>query len=239
MPETKFAESLSKAIVPVILFSGLILFLYLLRRRNLSVSEYSINIPAPHEGLIVMLSDYRKISEQPGYESPDEIAAEIEAGTLDIERVFAGCNWGQSAFAVNFHAPALKELWVIITKDKSSPQFEKAQKLFKFIAGDLIRCDKVEIRDSSNIVEVARKISLIFRHLTDLRGEQIISDITGATSAMSGGMILATLDEGRKIEYVRQGITLKNFSAKEVREQNLIVSPETSPRLAQVFGKKN
>ncbi|HEX8565167.1 MAG TPA: hypothetical protein VF648_05820 [Pyrinomonadaceae bacterium] len=183
-----------------------------------------------------MLSDYRQFDSQPSYKNPDEIVKRIENNTLDIELVFSGCNWGQSAFAANFHALALKELWVITTEDKSSAQFERAKKLFEFIAGESIKCDEVRIKDSNNIGEVARKISQIFRQLSDLKSEQIISDITGGTAAMSGGMILATLDEGRKIEYVRQGVKLQNFTAKEIREQNLIISPHTSPRMAQIFG---
>lgn len=236
--ETNFPGHLSKLIVPVILFVGLILFLYWRRRRNQALPVYSVTTPAPHEGLIVMLSDYCNIDPQ-GYESPSEINAAIENNTLDIERVFSGCNWGQTAFVIKFHAPALRELWVVTTSDGSSPQFTEACRLFKFIAGETIRCDEIKIEDYNNIGEVARKISRIFRYLSDLKSEQIISDITGGTSGMSGGMILATLDEGRKIEYVRQRIKLGNFPASEIRERQLIISPQTSFRMARVFGEES
>ena len=139
---------------------------------------------------------------------------------------------------MRYHAAALKECWVITTKDSSASQYNDAEQLFKLLAGNEVRFSPIEIEDANDISFTAREISRIYRELTALKNDEIIADFTGATAAMSGGMILATLDEGRKIEYVRQGVLLSDLTAQEIRAQRIIISPQTSFELAHLFGRK-
>ena len=234
--KTNFLESLSKLIIPLGCFGCLIAGLFFLRRRNLQQLSYSAEVPRPHEGLIVMLSDYKQRGI--GYASPTEIIAAIKNNSLNLDWVFTGCNWGQTAFVVQYHAAALKECWVITTKDNSARQYNDAEQLFKFLAGKGVRFSPIEIEDANDISFTAREVSRIYRELTTLKHDEIIADFTGATAAMSGGMILATLDEGRKIEYVRQGVTLSNLTVQEIRTQRIIIAPQTSFQMAHRFGRK-
>lgn len=251
--ETKFSESLVKLVFPTLWFLALALFLYLQRRKNLQPIAYKSVVPEPHKGLIVMLSKYSPLHNQVSYASPDEIVREIQTGSLDLDKVFAGCNWGQMAFVVRYHAPALQRCWVLVTensseakKDGSKDEFEQAKALIDFLTKNdrNIICEPSPIKNPNDIGETAQIISRIYRDLiqteSELKPDELISDFTGGTAAMSGGMILATLDEGREVEYVVRGVTLQQgITSQQVREQGLIISPRTSLRMVNLFaGKK-
>jgi hypothetical protein len=71
--------------------------------------------------------------------------------------------------------------------------------------------------------------------------DQIIADFTGGTSAMSGGMILATILEDRKVEYVTQDpdnpvINAKGYALTpaEIAQAKLLITIVTSPALLPV-----
>src|SRR5439155_12930204 len=101
----------------------------------------------------------------------------------------------------------------------------------------------VPIKKPNNIGETAQAVSRIYLELAQtgsrLRPEDVIADFTGGTAAMSGGMILATLDEGRKVEYVIRGVTLRrDITGKQVGDERFIISPRTSPRMAQAFARQ-
>ena len=153
---------------------------------------------------------------------------------------------------MRYHAPALLHCWIIVTenssgekKDGSKDEYEQAEKLIKFITRDEhdIVCEMVPIKNPNNIGETAQAVSRIYLELAQtgsrLRPEDVIADFTGGTAAMSGGMILATLDEGRKVEYVIRGVTLRrDITGKQVGDERFIISPRTSPRMAQAFARQ-
>jgi hypothetical protein len=238
--KTNFLESLSKLVIPLLCFFSLIAALFGLRRKNLQPVSYNLEVPRPHEGLIVMLGGYSARGAN-SYASPAEIVAAINSGALDLDKIFSGCNWGQTAFVIQYHRPALKECWVITTKDKSSEQYQDAEALFKFLVegNPDVRFMSIEIADAYDISQTAKEVSRIYRELTLLKQEELMADFTGATAAMSGGMILATLDEGRKIEYVRQDIPLTIQTAREIQAKRIIVSPQTSFQMAHRLGRKD
>jgi len=249
---TKFTDALIKSLIPVLWFTIFISFLYFRRRRNLQPLVYNSVVPEPHKGLIVMLSKYSPMRGQESYETPVEIAQATSAGSLDLNKVFAGCNWGQLAFVVRYHASTLQRCWVIVTenssekkKDGSKDESEHAEKLIGFLTKKerVVCCEIVVIKNPNDIGETAKAISHIYHGLTQtgstLQPRDVIADFTGGTSAMSGGMILATLDEGREIEYVIRGVTLgSDMTPQQVREHSLIISPRTSLRMAQIFARK-
>lgn len=250
--DTKFEDSLNRLILPALWFTALAVILYFRRRRNLQPTIYRSVVPEPHKGLIVMLSKYGQLRGQEGYETPDEIVKSIEEDALDLDRVFAGCNWGQLAFVARYHAPTLQRCWIIVTensskeiKDGSRDEYEQAQRLIEFLVKDerKVTCEPVVIKNPNDIGETARALSRIYRELMQtgsaLQPRDVIADFTGGTAAMSGGMILATLDEGREVEYVVRGVTLqKNITPKRVRERGLIISPRTSLRMVHLFAGK-
>jgi hypothetical protein len=246
---TSFKLSFIKLFFPCLIFFTLGYALYRIRRRNLRPIFYESNVPDPHKGLIVMLSPYSQISKAANfYATADEMIQSIEKNEVEINKVLSGCNWGQLAFVVGYHAPLLKTCWVVVTKDKSENEYEQAEKLIKFLvkrsSGVDVECEKVVIKDENDIGETARVLSRLYRDLESdkfsLRPEEVIADFTGGTSAMTGGMILATLDEGREVEYLtrRKHKLTGDISAKDIRDEKLIISPRTSHRMVRAFGRK-
>ena len=80
--KTNFLESLSKLLIPLGCFCCLIAGLFFLRRSNLKQLSYSAGVPRPHEGLIVMLSDYKQ--REGGYASPAQIITAMENNSLNL-----------------------------------------------------------------------------------------------------------------------------------------------------------
>ena len=81
---------------------------------------------------------------------------------------------------------------------------------------------------------MALMVSEVYRSVgsleSNLQPRDVISNYTGGTSAMSGGIIMATLNENREIEYINQKY-FKNLSSSLLRniETNLaIVSSKTN-----------
>jgi hypothetical protein len=245
---TSFKISFEKTVVPFFIFIIFGVALYLIRRKNLRPTLYESKVPDPHKGLIVMLSPYTQISKATDfYATADDLVKAIERNNLDLNKVLSGCNWGQLAFVVGFHAPLLKTCWIVVTKDKSENDYEKVKRLIKFLvkqnSGADVVCEKVIVKDENDIGETARVLSRLYRDIESdrfaLKPEEVIADFTGGTSAMSGGMILATLDEGREVEYLtrRRAKLTAEISNKEIRDEKLIISPRTSHRMARAFGR--
>ncbi|MGB9179223.1 MAG: hypothetical protein WCB68_08240 [Pyrinomonadaceae bacterium] len=244
---TSFKLSLIKSVFPLLIFGGLIVVLFLNRLKSRQPTVYASKVPDPHQGLIVMLSPY---SETPTatnfYTTAAALVAAIEMKALDIDKVLSGCNWGQLAFVVGYHAPLLKKCWIVVTKGKSENDYENVKLLIEFLvkqdSGVDVECEKVVVKDENDIGETARVLSRLYRDIESdkfsLKPVDVIADFTGGTSAMSGGMILATLEEGREVEYVIRGITLHNrITRGQISAMKLIVSPRTSPRMVRTFGR--
>lgn len=243
--ETKFGESILKMIFPIIGISILAYLIFKNHQRNIQEIQYEKTVAERHKGLIVMLSSYNvrrdKDGNSKGYQKPNEIAEAIEAGVLDKNKIFGGCNWGQIAFAVAYHAPVLKKCWILTTKNGSEKYYEIAEKLVKYLASNT-ECEQIEINDENDIGETANKIKKIYldAERKEFPTNEIIADFTGATAAMSGGMILATLADHRKIEYIKQDF--KNELSVErlslIESEQIILSPQTNLRMARNLSKK-
>lgn len=244
---TSFRLSLIKLVFPLLIFGGLIAVLYRNRLKSRQPIFYESKVPDPHKGLIVMLSPYSHISKATSfYTMADDLVSAIEMKALDMDKVLSGCNWGQLAFVVGYHAPLLKKCWVVVTKDKSEDDYEKVKRLIEFLvkqdSGVDVECEIVVVKGENDIGDTAQVLSRLYRDIESdkfsLKPVDVIADFTGGTSAMTGGMILATLEEGREVEYVIRGITLHSrITSEQIRAQKLIISPRTSPRMVRTFGR--
>lgn len=240
---TDLSALLLKLATPAALFILVLCFLYWNARRNTRPIEYGSVAPNPHKGLIMMLSKYSKRYGKEGYDSPETIVSAIEAKTLDLDKLFDGCNWGQMAFVVRYHAPMLERCWVVVTKGGSAGHFEHAEKLIKHLAERNVECRRIEVSDENDIGETAQAISNLYcelsKHGEPISASDVIADFTGSTAAMSGGMIIATLNERENVEYVNQRASLnQSITAQQVRDEKIIISPRTSLRLVQLFARR-
>lgn len=245
-----FSEPAMKLLLPALVFLLTIVGLAYNAWRNAKPHIYKSVVPDPHKGLIVQLSAYsnRGPGGQSRYESSEQIWQASLKGDLDLAEIFKS-NWGQLAFVVRYHAPVLRYCWVICTQGErgSSQRYAAAEGLIKAVvkheSGRDVICIPVELGDENDIGQAAETVSHIYRHLREaapeLKASDIIADFTGGTAAMSGGMILATLQEDREIEYLRRGITLATeLDAAAVQAQRIIISPRTSHGMIELFARK-
>jgi len=249
-PAHHFSEPGMKLLLPASVFLLTIVGLAYNAWRNAKPHIYKSVVPDPHKGLIVQLSAYsnRGPGVQSRYESSEQIRQASLNGDLNLAEIFKS-NWGQLAFAVRYHAPVLRYCWVICTQgDRGSSQsYAAAEGLIKaFVkraSGRDVICFPVGLADENDIGQAAETVSHIYRQLREtapeLKAADLIADFTGGTAAMSGGMILATLQEDREIEYLRRGVTLAiELDAAAVQAQRIIISPRTSRSMAESFARK-
>ena len=91
-----------------------------------------------------------------------------------------------------------------------SPQVHGAFALVKntiqFLAGPGVAVEEVPLADRNSVREARQKIEGIYGTLDalGLRENQVIADITSGNSAMTAGMVLASLDEQRHVQYLSQ-----------------------------------
>lgn len=217
------------------LFLSVISFFYFSRRRNLQPKLYEVTEAAPRKCLIYMLSTYNPKNAL----SLEDLMLKINDETLTLDEVLSNTNWGNLAFTVAFHAPIVEKCLIITTVD-ASKLFDKAEKLVKYIvkkqANRAIECDEVKIgeetQDANDIGKVANVIKRCYQKLESESYEfvDVVANITGGTSAMSGGMILATLAEDRNIEYIRQD---EKLTEDLLKRGNIMLSPKTTYKLAK------
>jgi hypothetical protein len=231
-------------IVSTAVFYGIYkLMKYHLRPRPLE-QTLAFETPAPHRGLIFLLSPY-KPNTRGSQGSIFGVYDRIEIKDQNARAELLKSNWGPLVVAVQHHAQdrTLEHCWLICTKGEqgSARQFEKAEEVIKHFAGKKVECHKREIENLSDISEVAEVVRKIYEQAPlgeDLIADQIIADFTGGTAAMSGGLIIATLLEDRKVEYFSQDpnkpIFKKDgsvFTAKEIAEANVLITVVMSPKL--------
>jgi len=184
--------------------------------------------PRPTEGLIASLSLY---SGRGSYASADKLAASLSDSDFR-SRVFQ-TNWGPLAVAAEYHGEALRHCWLLCSREVVA-SFSHAQALVRRFA-PRAACYKVDITEPNNILDVQERIKHIYDALAPeqhLAPEQVIADITSGLSSMTGGMILATLDEDRNLEYLVQGAPLVKdgvaLTREEIRRNGLLIGIRTS-----------
>lgn len=249
-PQHHFLDLFAKLALPFLLFICMVCGLAINAYRNTLPRRYDSEVPDTHRGLIIQLSDYN--SRGPGvqscYSTAEEIKSAALSGSLNIAEVLKS-NWGQAAFAIRYHAPVLKYCWILCTKGErgSGKDFAAAERMVcavvKSVSGRDATCFQVEIDDENDIGHAAQRVSDIYHQLSeyapDLRNSDVIADFTGGTAAMSGGMILATLQEEREIEYIRRGVTLQSdIDAAVVLYKQIIISPRTSHGMINAFSRR-
>ncbi|MEM9758090.1 MAG: hypothetical protein AAF933_02595 [Pseudomonadota bacterium] len=179
----------------------------------------------PRRGLIVMLSVYAEFSQSYRIDGEvtisgvpttvETLGALISAGDSDRfwtayrKRQLYATNWGPLCAAVEMHAGTLEQVW-IIHSNESATGLDAVSALVRAIVGRpvVVHRDELLVKDVNDVSEIVGIVNQIYATLQRLPGKlttmDVIADITGGTAAMSAGMVLATLDDQRPIEYLRQ-----------------------------------
>ena len=119
-------------------------------------------------------------------------------------------SWGPLAAAVELHQDRLKHVWLLCTPQVHD-DFPLIRKWIRFLASSsagtgVVEVEEVPLRDRNSVRDAREAIDGIYRKLegSGIRENQVIADMTGGTAAMTAGMILATLDEQKQVEYLSQ-----------------------------------
>jgi hypothetical protein len=243
-PGQAFLGLLSDLLFPILCFLLAIVMMWRNYRHNTAPFKLNQQVPAPHPGLIMMLSPYFHRNQ-----SALASVGEVEDSMDDPARLRAELlksNWGPLIVAVEHHSPTLQHCWIIVTKGGSLAQFEVAEKVVRQLAGKKVKCHEVELEESHNIGPIVERISHLYREAPaafNLERDQVIADITGGTAAMSGAMILATIEEDLKIEYLRQDKSLveegRALFQQEIKERELLLMIDTSPVFVPMLASKS
>jgi hypothetical protein len=240
--ETTLRSAAVDILLSVALFAIAFLFMWRNYKRNTQEGLLTVlDSPSPHRGLIVMLGPYN-----PKGSSLTSVADIADCADLAAERFeLLKSNWGTLIVAVQHHGEQLEHCWVVCTKSGSADQFNMAEKVIKGFAKKNVECHKVVINDGNDISLIVPRISHIYHEAAfthNLEANQIIADFTGGTAAMSGGMILATVEEDRKIEYVRQDKPLivgnQALTPADIAGEKILVMVRTTPALLPVVSAK-
>jgi hypothetical protein len=182
---------------------------FYLRYRRFAKDKSGSEEPTPHKGLILLLSPFRP-NPDPSIGPRD--LAEISQLLSDPEALKTNLretNWGTLAAAIDHHKSSLTHCWLVCSKNPggSEHQFPTAEAAIQSLAGKTVICEKEAVDNAQEIHVIKPAIDCIYQHKVRKIGmglSDVIADYTGGTAAMSGAMILATLDEQCDVEYLRQ-----------------------------------
>jgi hypothetical protein len=218
-PSPGLAAAAIELLVPVAVFAIAVVLFARYLRQHVADQDQEPGSPTvfPHRGLIASMSLFNV----PGARGTDfngtvrdEIAAAVvpAAGSGpnhrdNVLRLLYQTTWGPLAAAVELHSERLRYVWLLRTKSVES-DYSLVESWIGFLTGGHAKVAPVSIEDSNSVRETRLKVHAIYDtyvKLAGLRENQVIADMTSGTAAMTAGIILATLDEQRHVEYLSQG----------------------------------
>lgn len=135
--------------------------------------------------------------------------------------------------AVEYHAKSLRHCWLVCTAQVRA-DFPHAESLIARLAPE-VKSHQVDLADQNSIYLVQRTIAEVYNSRAPQQGltpDQIVADITSGLSSMTGGIVLATLDADRAIQYLRQGEPLVRggvaLTPSEIVERRILIGIRTS-----------
>lgn len=194
--------------------------------------EETMQVADPHRGLLFTLPTFRQMRSE-GYATPDELVGGVNKPDFRL-RAFQ-TNWGPAIVAVQHHASKLEHCWIACTPQVPQSNYELAQQAIAAVVSRQVTCHLVKLGNPNSILEIQQAITRVYAvELSglDLAPNDVIADITGGLSTITGGIILAMRDHNRPIEYLTQGVQLvqdgRALSAEEIRERQLLVAIHTT-----------
>ena len=198
--------------------------------------EDALRVPDPCLGLLFTLPPFRSLAEG-GYTLPEHLVAGVEQPDFRL-RAF-DTNWGPEIVAIEHHLGRLQHCWIACT-----PQVPEAHYiLMKRVIGAMapgVECHVVKLSDPNSVLDVQKAIERVYSVEAEdahLSPRDVISDITGGLSTITAGIVLATLDEERPIEYLTQGVKLiqdgRAMTIEEIRARQLLVALRTSGEMVR------
>lgn len=169
-----------------------------------------------HRGLILTLGLYTPFPKSAAYHltlaEREEAAIKLDYDSLD----FVNSNFAPLIAAIRGHASRLEYIWLLNTQSANQatpgsnqylPVLERyLENELKFNIKINYQLDcAIPLEDDDAVTVKARdQVNKIYRFANDLKlkEEDIIADITGGTTPIKLGIILASLDQRRKVQFM-------------------------------------
>ncbi|MEM6336246.1 MAG: hypothetical protein AAF752_06745 [Bacteroidota bacterium] len=185
------------------------------QNRRLRILQARVDRPVPSPCLVVFLSSYWEGKRLPALTAAElkatfEGATTLEAAHRDemLTKLY-NSNWGPMLAAVAWHAESgtLRHCYVVGTADVTGPWTRYAEGVIRTLYPD-VRVHRETIPNSHDVEDIAESLDELYeRIVTETKHEEseIVGDMTSGTKSMSAGLVLATLDPARRLQYLRQG----------------------------------
>jgi hypothetical protein len=183
--------------------------------------------PRAHGGLLLLVSVYRP-RENSLFQRVEDIDFNDSAARLELFR----SNWGPLAVAAEHHSPVLKHCWLLCSDGESGSvrQSAYAERLIHHFAGPDTQCH-VMLTDANDVSKIVNDVKALYDHAAlrfNLAPDELISDFTGGTAAMSCGLVLANTAAEHDVEYLRQDKPLVQnevaLTRSEILEKQVVVT---------------
>jgi hypothetical protein len=208
-------------------FVGVILLIMLRFSPAPAARAAILEPPLPRRGLVLLVSVYRPRANS-AFQKPDDIDFNQPAARLELFK----SNWGPLAVAAEHHSPQLKHCWLLCSdgEDGSHKQALHAERVIRHFAGARVKCH-IELTDANDVSKIANDVKALYDRAAlrfNLAPDQVISDFTGGTAAMSCGVVLATVAAEHDVEYLRQDKPLVQngvaLTRSEILEKQVVVT---------------
>lgn len=147
------------------------------------------------------------------------LGGKVAPNPMALRRWVFGTNWGPALASLLHHRSTLEHVWVVSADGKEGRRSKGQEYAFALLAraavGPHLRVwfgtrKGLVIENASDVADVVRVVDEIYRYEVPkrLHPQEVVTHVTGGTSAMTGGAVLATLNEHRSIEYFRQDFDL-------------------------------
>jgi len=216
------------AFVAVVLWIVLAKVVYGWKRRHNQARQ---GLPDKARGLVSFLSQYSPRGSGLRTHAEVQAAAEKASGLPgfgELRTQLLRSNWGPLCVAVQYHRDTLEHCWLICTEGErgSTGQYESACAALRKLLGKNAVFHKILLDDAGSVERAKHVVEAIYQvdlPATGLHEEEVVADFTPGTAAMTGGMVLATIAPGRKLEYLRQGEELASLTEEDIETRKLLI----------------
>lgn len=235
-------HDLGEVIGPVAAFLAAVVWIVWAKWRHTRRQDPRVprGVPAKARGLISFLSQYT--GRGGGLETHERVRAAAEAANrvteiAEFRKQVLQSNWGPLCAAAQYHRETIKHCWLICTEGQrgSLGQFDAACAAIRLLVGKDIAFHKVLLIDASSVAEAAKAVESVYQvglPAADIEEEDAVADFTAGTAAMTGGMILATVAPGRRVEYLRQGVELNSLTEADIENQKVLIDAKAAVQWA-------
>ncbi len=211
------ANALAELVFPMLAFGiAVALLIWWVRRQRRDVEEDLSKLPIwRHRGLIAALS----LFDPPNGPSEATKRKRDEINTALIPAVRLGpahrsallkmlyqTAWGPLMAAIELHGTRLQHLWLLCSPAVKA-DLQMVKQCVEFLTDGSVQVEPIWLQDANSVREARIEIQAVYQHKINsigLREKQVICDMTSGTAAITAGMVLATLDEPRHLQYLSQ-----------------------------------